>query len=92
MRRGGGRRRTGYREGEEDEGGEEGEEEEEEEEESVMAISPSEFASKADKIFKCKKSTQYLQWQLLVIYICNKSKNKDTSQYASTNNKTGIQQ
>ena len=35
------------------------------------------------------KSTQYCR-QLVVIYICNKSMNKDTSQHASTNNKTGI--
>ena len=35
------------------------------------------------------KSTQYC-WQLVVIYICNKSTNKDTSQHASTNNIRGI--
>ena len=35
------------------------------------------------------KSTQYCR-HLVVIYICNKSTNKDTSQHASINNKTGI--
>ena len=53
----------------------------------VGAISLSEFASKSDEIFRCKKHT--ILRQLVVIYICNK-RNQDTSQHASTNNITGM--
>ena len=53
----------------------------------VVAISLSEFASKTDEIFRCKKHTILLT---ISGYICNKSTNKDTSQHASTNNITGI--
>ena len=49
----------------------------------VVAIPLSDIASKTDEIFSCKKA-HYTCRQLLVIYICNKSTNKETSQYAST--------
>ena len=55
---------------------------------TVVAISVSDIASKQLRYLDAK-STQYC-WQLVVIYICNKSTNKDTSQHASTNNITGI--
>ena len=48
-----------------------------------MANSLSDFASKTDEIIRCKKAHDTCR-QLLVLYICNKSTNKGTSQYAST--------
>ena len=49
----------------------------------VVAILLSDIASKTDEIFSCKKA-HYTCRQLLVRYICNKSMNKDTCQYALT--------
>ena len=58
---------------------------------TVVAIPLPDIASKTDEISKTQKAHNTNTWTIMVIYICNNTRNNDTSQHSSTNNRIVIQ-